>query len=68
MARMAVRELAERHDSHAPLGLLGTALLAATGCADLTSLFQLWYDRPSPDAWAVLAPLVLDCGDPSAGM
>jgi glucosamine kinase len=64
VARMAVRELAERHDSHLPLGRLGEALLEATGCADFTSLFQLWYDRPSPGSWAALAPLVLDCGDP----
>jgi N-acetylglucosamine kinase-like BadF-type ATPase len=63
VARMAVRELAERNDSRLPLGVLGEALLAATGSADFTSLFQLWYDRPSPDAWAALAPLVLDCGD-----
>jgi glucosamine kinase len=64
VARMAVRELAERHDSHLPLGRLGDTLLEATGCTDFTSLFQLWYDRPSPDAWAALATLVLDCGDP----
>ena len=63
VTRMAVRELAERHDSHDEFGLLGHALLSATGCADLKSLFQLWYDRSSPDAWAGLAPLVLDCGD-----
>lgn len=64
VARQAVRELAERHDSHLPLGPLGAAVLEATGCPDFRSLFQLWYDRRTPDAWAVLAPLVLDCGDP----
>jgi glucosamine kinase len=64
VARQAVRELAVRHDSHLPLGVLGAALLEVTGCPDFPSLFQRWYDRPSPDAWAVLAPRVLDCGDP----
>ncbi len=64
VARQAVRELAERHDAHLPLGALGATVLEATGCPDFPSLFQLWYDRPSPDAWAVLAPPVLDCGDP----
>jgi glucosamine kinase len=64
VARQAVRQLAERHDSHLPLGELGTAVLGATGCPDFSSLFQLWYDRRSPGAWAVLAPLVLDCQDP----
>jgi glucosamine kinase len=64
VARQAVRELAQRHDSHLPLGRLGAAILEATGCPDFPSLFQLWYDRRSPDAWAVLAPLVLDCEDP----
>jgi glucosamine kinase len=64
VARQAVRELAERNDSHLPLGALGETVLEATGCPDFRSLFQLWYDRRSPDAWAVLAPGVLDCGDP----
>jgi glucosamine kinase len=64
VARQAVRELAERNDSRLPLGPLGAAVLEATGCPDFRSLFQLWYDRRTPDAWAVLAPLVLDCGDP----
>jgi glucosamine kinase len=63
ITRMAVRELAERNDSHLGFGLLGEALLGATSCSDLKSLFQLWYDRPSPDTWAGMAPLVLDCGD-----
>ncbi len=63
VARMAVRELAERYDSHRELGPLGTAVLGATGCPDFSTLFQLWYDRPSPDAWASLAPFVLDSGD-----
>jgi glucosamine kinase len=67
VTRMALRELAERNDSHLALGALGDAVLGATGCPDFTSLFQRWYDRPSPDAWAALAPLVLDCGDPFTG-
>lgn len=66
VTRQAVRELADRTDSHRPLGPLGAAVLEATGCPDFPSLFQLWYDRRSPDAWAALAPRVLDCADPFA--
>lgn len=64
VTRQAVRELAERHDAHLPLGPLGATVLEATGCPDFTSLFQLWYDRRTPGSWAALAPLVLDCGEP----
>lgn len=63
VVREAVRELARRQDAHAPLGELGRTLLHASHCADVTTLLQGWYDRPSPDAWAALAPLVLDCKD-----
>jgi glucosamine kinase len=64
IVRKAVRELASRHDSHAAPGKLGEVILEGAGCQDLASLIQLWHDRPAPDAWAALAPLVLDCGDP----
>jgi glucosamine kinase len=66
ITRQAVRELADRNDSHRPLGPLGATVFEATGCPDFTSLFQLWYDRRSPDAWAALAPVVLDGADPFA--
>jgi glucosamine kinase len=66
VVREALRELALRQDTHAPLGLLGTAVMGATHCPDFASLLQLWYDRPAPDEWAALAPLVIDCGDPFA--
>jgi N-acetylglucosamine kinase-like BadF-type ATPase len=38
--------------------------MGAASCPDMASLLQRWYDRPSPDEWAALAPLVIDCGDP----
>jgi glucosamine kinase len=64
VVREALRELALRRDTHAPLGRLGSAVMQATQCSDAASLFQRWYDRPGPDEWAALAPLVIDCGDP----
>jgi glucosamine kinase len=64
VVRAAVQELAYRQDVHAPLGVLGQVVLSAARCADFTSLLQGWYDRPSPGAWAAMAPLVVDCGDP----
>jgi N-acetylglucosamine kinase-like BadF-type ATPase len=63
VVREAVRELALRQDSHAPLGQLGRAVLAAVKCPDVTSLLQAWYERPAPDLWAAMAPVVLDCRD-----
>jgi N-acetylglucosamine kinase-like BadF-type ATPase len=66
VVREAVRELALRHDTHAELGQLGAAVLGAVSCADVASLLQRWYDRPAPDEWAALAPLVLDSGGPFA--
>ena len=63
IVREAVRELTCRQDSHASPGALGHALLGASGYADVTSLWQGWYDHPSPDGWAALAPVVLDCDD-----
>jgi hypothetical protein len=62
--REAVRELALRQDTHAPLGPLGAAVMGAARCPDMASLLQRWYDRPAPDEWAALAPLVLGCGGP----
>lgn len=66
VVREAVRELARRQDAHVPLGGLGAAVLGAADCPDVTSLLQRWHDRPSADAWAALAPLVLGSGDPFA--
>jgi glucosamine kinase len=66
VVREAVRELALRNDAHADLGQLGAAVLGAASCADMASLLQRWYDRPAPDEWAALAPLVLDSGGPFA--
>jgi N-acetylglucosamine kinase-like BadF-type ATPase len=66
VVREAVRELARRQDAREALGELGVAVLGGARCPDVTSLFQRWHDRPSPDAWAALAPLVLGCGDPIA--
>ncbi len=63
VVREALRELALRQDTHSPLGPLGAAVMGATRCPDMASLMQRWYDRPSPDEWAALAPLVLDRGD-----
>jgi glucosamine kinase len=63
VVREAVRELALRHDNRTALGLLGSAVLEAAQCPDMASLLQHWYDRPAPDGWAALAPLVIDCGD-----
>jgi N-acetylglucosamine kinase-like BadF-type ATPase len=64
VVREALRELALRQDTHVPLGALGDAVMGAARCPDMASLLQRWYDRPSPDEWAALAPLVIDCGDP----
>lgn len=64
VVREALRELALRQDTHSPLGPLGSAVIVAARCRDMTSLLQRWYDRPAPDEWAALAPLVIDCGDP----
>jgi N-acetylglucosamine kinase-like BadF-type ATPase len=64
VVREALRELALRQDTHVPLGSLGSAVLAAAECPDMASLLQRWYDRPAPDEWAALAPLVIDCGGP----
>ena len=64
VVREALRELALRQDTHAPLGPLGAAVMGAARCPDMASLLQRWYDRPSPDEWAALAPLVLDSIDP----
>jgi len=63
VVREALRELALRRDTHAPLGPLGGAVMGAAHCPDMASLLQRWFDRPSPDEWAALAPLVIDCGD-----
>jgi N-acetylglucosamine kinase-like BadF-type ATPase len=63
VVREAVRELARREDSHAPIGGLGQVVLGLSQCPDFTSLLQSWYERPSPDAWAALAPAVMDCED-----
>jgi glucosamine kinase len=64
VVREALRELALRQDTHAPLGPLGSAVMAAAQCPDMASLLQRWYDRPAPDEWAALAPLVIDRGGP----
>ena len=66
VVREALRELALRQDTHSPLGPLGSAVMGAVLCPDMASLLQRWYDRPAPDEWAALAPLVIDCGDPFA--
>ena len=63
VVREALRELALRRDTHAPLGPLGGAVMGAARCPDMASLLQRWFDRPAPDEWAALAPLVIDCGD-----
>ncbi len=64
VVREAVRELARRQDAGTPLGALGETLLTAATCPDMTSLVQRWHDRPSPEAWAAMAPFILDCGEP----
>lgn len=64
VVREALRELALRRDNRAPLGALGAAVLRSARCPDMPSLLQRWYDRPAPDAWAALAPVVIDSGDP----
>jgi N-acetylglucosamine kinase-like BadF-type ATPase len=64
VVREALRELALRQDMHSPLGALGSAVMGAARCPDMASLLQRWYDRPAPDEWAALAPMVIDCGDP----
>lgn len=64
VAREALRELSRRSDAHAPLGPLGTAVLAASGCHDMPSLVQRWYDLSAPATWAAIAPDILDCPDP----
>lgn len=64
VVREALRELALRQDTRAPFGPLGAAVMGAARCPDMASLLQRWYDRPAPDEWAALAPLVLDCRDP----
>ncbi|HUC15602.1 MAG TPA: BadF/BadG/BcrA/BcrD ATPase family protein [Acidimicrobiales bacterium] len=64
VVREALRELALRQDTHTPFGPLGAAVMGASRCPDMASLMQRWYDRPAPDEWAALAPLVIDCGDP----
>jgi glucosamine kinase len=66
VVREALRELSFRRDTHSPVGPLGTAVMGAAHCPDMASLFQRWYDRPAPDEWAALAPLVIDCDDPFA--
>jgi glucosamine kinase len=64
VAREAVRELARRNDDHAPLGALGRDFLHAAGCADVATLVQRWHSSPRPQAWAAMAPLVVDGSDP----
>ncbi len=68
MAREGVRHLLRRHDAGEDLGPLGSVLLGhdASGATDPLSLIHRFHEQPSPDGWARLATLVLDCGDPAA--
>ena len=66
VARETLRVLLRRRDQGCPLGLLGGALLAATGAADVSDLQRLFYQQPHrPRDWSQLAPLVLASTDPA---
>jgi glucosamine kinase len=68
IAREGIRLILARHDAHEDLGPIGAVLLdhSITGATEPLALLHRFHERPSPDGWARLAPLILDCSDPAA--
>ena len=66
IVREALREVARRQESHAPVGPLGVALMDATGEGDLATVMLRFYERVQPDKWARHAELVLATPDASS--
>ena len=57
IVREALREVARRQESHAPVGALGVALMDATGEGDLATVMHRFYESAQPDKWARHAEL-----------